>query len=367
MSDLKLMVRPMRAIVDAKAFSDALKSTTLVLKKSAIPSLEEVSVRFSNGRCILAATDLDTWITTEIPAEGDDFSFIFSRTKKVERACRSFDGVLTLELAESGNLVRLFCGSRIGEFDTYTEDCYPDTPQMEGDVSFRTNAASLLERINKVTYATLKPGQNIRENAACVEFSGNQIYALDGHRAAWNDGELDFPQPFLVHTAPLRHLKVFRNHQVEFRFSKPWLSVTDGNTTVIFRTADSEPFRLDAAIPPKYIEEFSISPKEFFAELRYLEDVIPVTRTPYVYLRGNELFMRVNGKQYSTTIDISRTGDTTVGLNLHYLSDALRPFRKEKNVTVKISGIYSPVVIESEDRGNCAMVLPVRVALDAAA
>ena len=64
MSDLKLMVRPMRATVDAKAFSDALKSTTLVLKKSAIPSLEEVSVRFSNGRCILAATDLDTWITT---------------------------------------------------------------------------------------------------------------------------------------------------------------------------------------------------------------------------------------------------------------------------------------------------------------
>lgn len=367
MSDLKLMVRPMRATVDAKAFSDALKSATLVLKKSAIPSLGEVSVRFSNGRCILAATDLDTWITAEIPAEGDDFSFIFSRTKKVELACRRFSGPLTLELMESSGPVRLSCGSRIGEFDTYTEDCCPDIPQIKGDVSFITSAASLLARISKVAYATLKPNQSVRENAACVEFSGNQIYALDGHRAAWNDGELDFPQPFLVHAAPLRHLKVFRNHQVEFRFSKPWLSVTDGNTTVIFRTADSEPFRLDTAIPPKYIEEFSVSPKEFFAELRYLEEVIPATQKPYVYLCGNELVMLVNGKRYSSTLEIERTGDTTVGLNLHYLSDALRPFRKEKNVTVKISGIYSPVVIESEDRGSCAMVLPVRVALDAAA
>ena len=367
MSDLLQTVRPMWPTVDAKAFSDALKKASAVLRKSAVPVLEEVCVRFSGGKCILTGTDLDTWIISELPAQGDDFAFIFSRTKKVERACRSFDGVLTLELAESGKLVRLSCGARIGEFDTYPEDGYPDVPKTEGDVSFSTNAASLMERIGKVAYATLKPGQSTRENAACVEFSGRQIFAVDGYRAAWNDGELEFPQPFLVHAAPLHHLKAFRNHQVEFRFSKPWLSVTDGNTTILFQTAGSEPFHLETAIPQKYLEEFSVSPREFLAELRYLEDVIPVTRTPYVHLRGNELFMLVSGKRYSAALAISRTGDTPVGLNLHYLSDALRQFKKEKRVTVKISGIHSPVVIEAENRSSCAMVLPVRVDQDAAA
>lgn len=82
MSDLELTVRPMRATVNARAFSEALTSLVPVLKTSGIPVLEEVSVRFSNGRCILTATDLNTWVIKEIPASGDNFSFVFSRTKK---------------------------------------------------------------------------------------------------------------------------------------------------------------------------------------------------------------------------------------------------------------------------------------------
>lgn len=82
MSNLLQAVRPMLATVDAKAFSEVLKSVVPVLKTSCIPVLEEVSVRFSDGRCILTATDLNTWIIREIPASGDNFSFVFSRTKK---------------------------------------------------------------------------------------------------------------------------------------------------------------------------------------------------------------------------------------------------------------------------------------------
>lgn len=358
---------PLRATVDARAFSDALKNVSAVLKESAVPILEEVTVRFSNGQCILTATDLETWITATIPADGNEFSFVFSRSKKVERACRCFSGCLTLELMGLDGLVRLSCGSRVGEFDTYPSDCCPDVPKASGDVSFRTNAADLLERIDRVAYATLKPEQSARENTACVEFSGNQVFALDGYRAAWDNGESDFPQPFLIHAEPLHYLKAFGAQEVEFRFSKPWLFVTDGKTTIIFHTADSKPFNLESAIPQKYLEEFSVSPKEFLAELKYLKDIIPMTRKPYVYLRGNELLMPVKNRKYSTAIEISRTGDTTIGFNLHYLSDALKQFRKEKCVTVKISGVHSPIVIEAEGRNDCAMVLPVRVELDAAA
>ena len=281
MSDLSYTVRPVRATVDVKAFSEALKSVVPVLRTSCIPVLEEVCVRFSDGRCILTATDLNTWIIREIPASGDNFSFVFSRTKKVERACRCFDGSLTIELTENaghkdnGGFVRLSCGSRTAEFDTHSAELCPDVPKVEGNVSFTANAASLLERIDRVAYATLKAEPDTRENKTCVEFSGCQVFALDGYRAAWDNGELDFPQPFLVQAAALHHLKVFGDRQVEFRFSKPWMSVTDGDTTVISHTADSEPFHLESAVPQKYLEEFSVSPKEFLAELNYLKDVLP--------------------------------------------------------------------------------------------
>ena len=59
----------MRAIVDAKAFSEALSNVGKVIQKSAIPVLEGVLVRFKNGRCSLTASDLTTRLTVALPAE----------------------------------------------------------------------------------------------------------------------------------------------------------------------------------------------------------------------------------------------------------------------------------------------------------
>lgn len=362
-----------RATVDVNAFSEALRKVHVVLKKSLLPALEGVYVRFSGGRCILTTTNMNTWMTIEIPAGGDDFSFVFPRTKGVERAYRHFGGILTLELMEDtskrggAQFVRLTCGTRSGEFDTLPAEDFPDIPQVDSEVLFRANAARLLERIRKVSYATLKPEQSAGKRAACVEFSGNRVYALDGFRAAWDDGELDIHLPFMVYAEPLHYLKAFGNREVEFRCTKPWLSVTDGTTTILFSTVECDPFHLDSAIPKSYLEEFSVSPKELLTELEYLKAVTPASNKLYVYLRGNELFTLSKGRRYSTALEINRVDAKTRGFNLNYLTDAARQFKKETRVTVKISGIHSPLVMEAEDRGGHAMVLPVRVKADAVA
>ena len=51
-----------RAVVDAKEFSHAMSKVSKILKKCAIPILEEVCLRIQNGRCTLTATDLETWL-----------------------------------------------------------------------------------------------------------------------------------------------------------------------------------------------------------------------------------------------------------------------------------------------------------------
>ena len=48
------------------------------------------------------------------------------------------------------------------------------------------------------------------------------------------------------------------------------------------------------------------------------------------------------------------------GRNRHVL-DALKQFRKEPEVQIKLSGIYTPIVIEAEERSDFALVLPVRL------
>lgn len=373
MSDSLSCGQPVQASVDAGDFLSALKKVRAVLRKSSIPVLEEVFVRFCGGRCILTATDMETWIIAEIPADGDDFAFVFSRTICVENACRYFGGKLTLTMEELGEdkhcrpVVTLSCGSRSGEFDAYPAGDYPDTPEVSGDVVFTANAAALLDRVRRVSYAACRADQNRKRPDFCVQFMGSRIYALDGCRAAWDDGQEAVPQPFLIDAEALRCLRAFGRSQVEFRFSQSRLSVTGGAVTVIYRIVELPPFRLDSAIPRKYAEIFSASPQELLSGLQYLNAAAPKTRTPYVFLNGSELSMTVNGRKYSVVTDIQRNGDMVVRLNLHYMVDALKQFSKEKCVTVKISGIHTPVVIEAEGRSVHAMVLPIRSSVSAAA
>lgn len=369
MSELLQMERSMRATVEAKAFSDALKNARTLLKKSVIPLLEEVHVQFSGGKCILTGTDLNSWIISELPAQGDDFAFVFSRTKDIERACRYFDGLLTLEMTEAQEgVISLSCGSRTGEFGVYSAEDYPVVPNPKGEVSFRTNVATLLERIGKVSYATKKPGQSSKEITSCVEFSGNQVFALDGQRAAWDlDTTQTFPRPFLVHAEPLHLLKLFGDMQADFYISTPYLYVMGERMRAIFHMVEDTPYDLHSAIPQTYVEEFWASPKKVLQELRYLNDVVPKARKLYVYLRGNELFMTVNGRKYSTALDSGRQDGQVIMFELSHLTEAFKQFDKEPQVKVKISGDITPVVIEAEGRSDCALVLPAPMKKDAAA
>lgn len=111
----------LRATVDAKAFSAAMKKVGAVVpKNSVIPALNGVCVRFTGGRCTLTGTNLTTWILAEIPASGDDFAFVFSKCRDVERACRYFEGDVTLELPKPNDfpsgigLVTITCAPASG-------------------------------------------------------------------------------------------------------------------------------------------------------------------------------------------------------------------------------------------------------------
>lgn len=129
-----------RAVVDAKEFSHAMSKISKILKKCAIPILEEVCLRIQNGRCTLTATDLETWLTTEFPASGDDMFFAFRKTKDILRACSHFAGELTMEFSETqsgskkAGRVLLRCERRGAEFEVYDGADYPNMPQApEGD------------------------------------------------------------------------------------------------------------------------------------------------------------------------------------------------------------------------------------------
>ena len=91
----------MRAYVDAKAFSEALNSVSKLLPKSSLPILECVLIRFENGRCALTASNIDTWLTLELPARGDDFFLVLQKPLTARSLYRQRRGAAETDRAGS--------------------------------------------------------------------------------------------------------------------------------------------------------------------------------------------------------------------------------------------------------------------------
>lgn len=252
----------MRAIVDAKEFFQALNQVSKVLKQAAVPILEGVLVQVKDGRCTITATDFATWLTVAIPAEGDDLGFVFRRPKDAARACGRFEGQLILEAVEKNGgkerwlQLTMSCGPRTAQIPAFLPEDYPVMPTEQVRHTYTVNAARLLERINHVKYTLKKPSPNEQAQSSHVQFGGSKVFALDGHRMAWdvNDG-LTVRQPFMALPEALGYLKFFGDQDVTVGTGERYLQITDGMVTIQSRIEGPFVFNVDGAVPKMFLEE----------------------------------------------------------------------------------------------------------------
>jgi DNA polymerase III sliding clamp (beta) subunit (PCNA family) len=359
----------MKSTVDAKAFSAALDKVSKVLRKSAVPIIEQICVRFEGDRCICTATDLITWVSVELPAQGDVFSFAFTKTRDVVKVSRFFDGNLVVELRELGGAkkesprITLTCGYRAVEYDAYPGDDYPPAPQTADEDVFTTNAGILLKRVSRVCYAVDKKASwtDTYPIQACIQFNGTQVYALDGARAACDTDEtLVFPRAFLSPFESVRYLKLFGDRLVSFRFGKRNLCVADGQVSIICPLVGKEPFHMQSAVPSQITEEFYVQPKAFLAELRYMKECVTKIKLPYVDFINGEMSMADSIQKCRTAVALEGESKTPILFNLHHMIDAIRQFEGEERVRVKVSSCIAPLIIDAEGRSDYALVCPIK-------
>ena len=295
-----------------------------ILKKCAIPILEEVCLRIQNGRCTLTATDLETWLTAEFPASGDDMFFVFRKTKDILRACSHFAGELTMEFSETqsgskkAGKVLLRCERRGAEFEVYDGADYPNMPQApEGD-AFSVSSARLSACVERVRYAAEKPSVSARPAAICVQFCGNRVYALDGTRLACDTLEgVSFPKPFLVRADVLAHLSAFGKEDMTVRIGSSHVLFASGNLRMLARLQGVDTYNVDAVIPKGYRESVTVKTADFVRELNYLKECSALTAKPYVRFAGEQLSIAASGGAFETGIEVRGRGDMVLGFDLY--------------------------------------------------
>lgn len=356
----------MRAFVDAKVFSTALSQVEKVIQKSSIPVLAGMLVRFSDGGCSLTGEDITTWVTVKLPARGDDFSFVIEKPQTALKACRYFEGEMLLELIDGKTKypkMVLSCGRRSGEFDTLPAKDYPTLPEPGEGISFRTNAASLRKRIERVKYAVRDPqGFSYRADQTCVQFCGNDIYCLDGHRAACDtDTALKFPRPFMTWGKSLAYLKLMGSDEALVRVDERYVWFSTDTVEICCRNEGVLTFHLADAVPKTFQEEFYVNPDEFLRELAYMKGFVQSKQGSRVRFCGGQMLLCNAPNRCGTKIQIEGCNKIPVGFSLHFMEDALKQFKGEPYVKMKISGTTTPIILETEGRDDFALVCPIRL------
>lgn len=327
--------------------------------------LEEIAVHVENGLCTLMATDLETWLVAELPAHGDDVSFVFSRTKDVMKACAHFEGELAITFApkdERDGKIEVLCGQRAAEFPVIAHEDYPECGTIEDGISLRLNAAALFRRVERVRYAAEKGCLDRRPQSACVQFREDRVFSLDGRRMACDtQPDTVFPVPCLLLGDALTHLRAFGENEVAVQIGAHKVCFSDETLKLYVRRYGVDTYDPDAAIPKAYREVITVKTDELLRELTYLKECIGSCTFPYVRFAGQELSMNVPSGRFTTRVSMVGRGDLAIGFNLRYMLDALKQFRKEPTVRIKLSGPYTPIVVEAEGRSDFALVLPVRL------
>ena len=351
----------MKNIVDAAAFYKAMTALLDIPAKSSISILREIKVEFTADQCVLSATDLDTWMSVTIPADGDSFDFVFRNSANIQKVCRHFDGTLELELQQRGDesFLTMRSGTKGGEFPVYdTEDC-PTWPEFEVKQTYTANATKILACVKQVKYA-VNP-RAIKLDYQGVLFQNRHIWAVEGHRAACcDDGGLDVEKPFTVAVPALEHLKVFGAADIQISVADNWVLFQNEHVRLLAkRILNVTPITYESVVPQKWNEEFCFHRKDFVQALKYLLACVGKVDKPYVRFENGLLNLRTKDCLYKAAVSISAESSIIFGFDARFMLDALTQFEKQELVTMRLT---SPLGAISLVAGNSsAIVLPVRL------
>lgn len=351
----------MKNSVDAAAFYKAMTALLDIPAKSSISILREIKVEFTADQCVLSATDLDTWMSVTIPADGDSFDFVFRNSANIQKVCRHFDGTLELELQQRGDesFLTMRSGTKGGEFPVYdTEDC-PTWPEFEVKQTYTANATKILACVKQVKYA-VNP-RAIKLDYQGVLFQNRHIWAVEGHRAACcDDGGLDVEAPFLVGVSALEQLKAFGAADMQISVTDNWVLFQNEHVRLLAkRILNVTPITYESVVPQKWNEEFCFHRKDFVQALKYLLACIGKTDKPYVRFENGLLTLRAKDCLYKAAVSISAESSIIFGFDARFMLDALTQFEKQDLVTMRLTSPLGAISLIASN--SSAIVLPVRL------
>lgn len=356
------------ARVDAQMFREALgRVYQFAAKRSRLPILEESLVCFDGSSCTIICTNLNQWCLATLPASGDSFSLVFTKTKSLLAACRHFSGQMELLFSseptdkdpDPDGQITVSDGTRSLTQRVWRASDFPMLPEVDFTERYPIDAEKLLERFKRVRYAASVDTN--RPARCCVEFVDQRIVTLDGYRLALNaDPALMVKAPFFIPVEAMSELQMFKGQSCTLCVGEKYASFENETLRLLTRIPEADHLDIDHIIPSRLEEEFLVPVEPLWAEVKYLSEAANKKERQPIRFNGQTMELETADGLYSAKVGLPPI--TVRGFNPRYLLEGFGQFKAKKapTVTMKVGHPLSPIIL-TDDESDLAMVLPVRL------
>lgn len=187
----------MKLVLKKEKFLQGLQTVqNLISTRTTLPVLSNCLIKTQGNKILLATTDLDTGIRTEVETEVEKTGSISLPARRLLSIVRELPvEEMTLEVDSKLNAT-IKAGTAFFRIKGLPEEEFPPFPQTQGAHVFKINQKVLKEMFRKTTYAMSTDESRYVLNGVLLSFKDSKltVVATDGRRLALVEQELEFPK-----------------------------------------------------------------------------------------------------------------------------------------------------------------------------
>lgn len=304
--------------------------------KTTLPVLSNILLEASGDGIRLAGTDLDTAVSTAVPAEVDDEGAVTVPARKLVEIVRELPSAAIRITSSGEQRVNLECGRSRFKLLGIPKDEFPSFPPVSFERSWKVASSDLQKLIHHVSFAASTEESRPILNGVMWERRGNRMrmVATNGHRLA----KMDVPvsggagsDDFIVPPKALEQVRRLfgPSDEIEIAKSDNHLGFQGGSTRVFTRLIEGPYPNYEQVIPRENDKGATIDKEALAAALRRV-GVVASDQTHRVRLAfsGGNLKFSVSTPDLGEAQDeiaVTYDGDALeIGFNANYLLEILK-------------------------------------------
>ncbi len=339
-----------------------------------LPALTNILLEAGRDQLSLAATDLDTTITTSIPATVTTPGSVAIPGRKLHEIVRELPDT-DVHIGGTGSRISINCGSSSFVVAGSARDTYPELPARVESSSVTVPMSVLASAIRRTSFAVAREDYRPALNGELWKLGseGLEMVATDGHRLARiHLSEVVSPSPFEAIVAPKALALLARmgdDGDVRVSFQGSQLSFEFGSTTIFSRTIEGPYPPYEKVIPHDNDKSLAIAREELNSALRRMRIIAnPATHQVKLSLEKGSILVQAENTDAGEArekLEGDYSGESLqVGFNADFLMEILKNMTGDR-IVLRLKNSASAVVLENEtpEQGvaHLSLLMPVRL------